>query len=157
MYKYCCTNCGYVYNPFLWDIEQEIPAKTFFEDLDIRYYCPSCGEDKNSFYPISETIQEIDDIDNISTMEEIHIPFFYEKKGKLIINIWSEDYPFLEDENHFIEYVWIFDEDWEEIAIEILPDTNKEIIFNIEDLDYYEVRSSCNLHWVWKWIKLYQK
>ncbi len=154
MYKYCCTNCGYVYNPFIWDIEQDIPPKTFFENIDITYYCPSCWEDKDSFYPISETVQEVDDLDNIGNIEEMHIPFFYEKNDQIIINIWSEDFPFSEDENHFIEYVWIFDEDWEELAIEVLPDISKEIIINIENLDYYEVRASCNLHWVWKWIKL---
>ena len=42
MLKYACTNCSYVYNPFIGD--EQNPEGTFFDALEESWMCPHCGE-----------------------------------------------------------------------------------------------------------------
>lgn len=51
MKKYECP-CGYVYDPEVGDIENNIPPDTAFEDLPEDWVCPLCGAAKEFFEPI---------------------------------------------------------------------------------------------------------
>lgn len=156
MLKYHCTNCSYVYSPYIWDLENDIEPITFFEDLDENWICPTCHESKDAFIEIKENLQEISNINDILPQEETHVPFYSIKNNKILVNVWTEDNPFLWDENHFVEYVWIFDENGDVIDIKYLPDFEEleYLEFDLPDEDFFEIRSSCNLHWVWKGINV---
>ena len=41
--------CGYVYDPAVGDLDNDIPAGTAFEDLPEDWVCPMCGLDKSAF------------------------------------------------------------------------------------------------------------
>lgn len=153
MQKYICTNCKYVYSPYIGDEEQNIESWTDFLDVDEFWTCPSCHEWKDSFMEIMPSIQEVYNMDNITPEEERHIPFYKINDWKIYIKVWTEDNTHPNDEDHFIEYIWIFDEMWDEIEIINFPDIQKEMIFDISELDFFEVRASCNLNWVWKWAE----
>ena len=156
MLKYHCINCSYVYSPYIWDPENNIEPVTFFEDLDELWICPSCHESKDSFIEIKENMQEISNINYILPQEEAHIPFYKIINNKIQVRVWSEEEPFPSDENHFIEYVGIFDENDDIIDIKYLPNFEEQefVEFDLIEDDFFEVRSSCNIHWTWKWIKI---
>lgn len=155
MFKYHCTNCSYVYSPYIWDVENNIEPVTLFEDIEEFWSCPSCCASKDEFVEIKENIQELTNNLNIIPEEETHIPFYRVVDDKIFIRVWSEEEPFLWDDNHFIEYVWIFDEGNDIIDIKYLPDfeENEFVEFDLPD-DIFEIRASCNIHWVWKWINM---
>ena len=45
-----CNLCGYVYDPETGDPDDNIPGGTAFEDLPEEWFCPHCGQDKNTFH-----------------------------------------------------------------------------------------------------------
>ncbi len=49
MEKYICDVCGYVYDEAEGDTENNIPAKTKWEDVPDDYTCPICGAGKDNF------------------------------------------------------------------------------------------------------------
>ncbi|MCL7761971.1 rubredoxin [Polaribacter sp. Z014] len=49
---YQCTDCLTIYDESLGDITQDIPPKTFFNDLSESYECPLCEASKSSFQKI---------------------------------------------------------------------------------------------------------
>ncbi len=151
--KYTCTNCRYVYNPYFWDEEQEIEAWTDFFAISEDRLCPVCGSVKDDFIELIQEVNEPWNIDDMIPQEEQHIPFYKIENDKVIITIWTEDEPFVKDDVHFVEYVWIYDEYWELIDWIDFPDTDNDIIMDLPD-EEFEVRASCSLHWIWKWINI---
>ena len=63
------------------------------------------------------------------------------------------DNPHEMEENHFIEYVGLFETDGEIIELKLQPE-DSIIVFEKTMIDEYEIRSSCNLHGVWRGIKI---
>ena len=49
---YQCTDCLTIYDEAFGDITQNIPPKTFFNDLSESYECPLCEASKTSFHKI---------------------------------------------------------------------------------------------------------
>ncbi|MCJ7646029.1 rubredoxin [bacterium] len=49
MDKYCCTVCGYIYDPQIGDPDNGINPGTAFEDLPDSWVCPECGVGKDMF------------------------------------------------------------------------------------------------------------
>mgnify|MGYP001244627822 FL=1 len=49
MDKYKCTVCGYIYDPAIGDVTQNIPANTSFDKLPDSWVCPECGVGKDMF------------------------------------------------------------------------------------------------------------
>ncbi|HEX9860398.1 MAG TPA: rubredoxin [Nitrospirota bacterium] len=49
MDKYKCTICGYVYDPEMGDLDNDIPAGTAFAGLPDDWACPICGASKDDF------------------------------------------------------------------------------------------------------------
>jgi rubredoxin len=54
MAKYECTVCGYVYDPELGDLDNDIAPGTPFEELPDDWVCPICGADKSEFEKVEE-------------------------------------------------------------------------------------------------------
>lgn len=152
MLKFHCTNCSYIYNPYFWDPEKEIDPPMDFYDLPETWTCPWCYGVKDDFIEIDSKVIEPSTIENMLPEEERHMPFYFERDWSVVVKIWTEDEQFEESEDHFIEFVWIYDEDFIEIDRKDLPDITEEIIFDIPDCDVYEVRASCSMHWIWRWV-----
>lgn len=153
MQKFTCTSCSYVYNPFLW--EEDILPGTTFEDLYESWTCPHCGDSKEVFIETPENIQEVSW--NTCTEEEAcHIPFYHEQWENIIVQIGTSDNPHEVEENHFIEYVGIFDTDGDLLDIQIQPEESM-LIFENPWVDEYEVRLSCNIHGVWRGIQIHKQ
>lgn len=151
MQKFTCTCCFYIYNPFIW--EENIPPGIPFNDLEESWICPQCGEEKENFIESLINIQEVSQFWKITDQESSHIPFYKEKENKIIIQIGTTNNPHEIEENHFIEYVGLFEIDGEIIDIKIQPEENI-VVFDNPLLDEYEVRLSCNIHGVWRGIKI---
>ena len=49
MKKYKCTQCGYIYDPLMGDLDSGIIPGTLFEDIPEDWVCPVCGADKSQF------------------------------------------------------------------------------------------------------------
>lgn len=150
MQKYTCSECSYIYNPFIG--EENIAPGTFFEDIDDEWQCPQCGENKDQFTETIENIQDISPKWMLTEQELSHIAFYREENNSIIVQIGTEDSPHEIEENHFIEYVWLFETDGTIIEIRSQPE-EPIIIFENPDLDEYEVRLSCNIHGVWRGVK----
>ena len=150
MQKFTCTTCSYIYNPFLW--EEDTPSGTLFEDLHEYWTCPHCSGEKDDFIETPINIQELSS-KNATEEESSHIPFYKEQWDDIFIQIGTNDNPHEIEENHFIEYVWLFEKDGEVIELRIQPEENI-LHFENPQIDEYEVRLSCNIHGVWRGIKI---
>lgn len=49
MDKYVCTVCGWVYDPSVGDVDNDIQAGTPFSELPEDWTCPLCGVGKDEF------------------------------------------------------------------------------------------------------------
>ncbi len=49
MAKYRCTVCGYIYDPAVGDLTQDVSPATAFENLPDNWVCPECGVAKDMF------------------------------------------------------------------------------------------------------------
>lgn len=152
--NYRCPDCFYEYDFFAWDENLWIEPMTNFEDLE-NFVCPTCGTKKENFSYVEEYINEISDIDNLLFEEEIHVPFYRFENWNLLVSVWIDDNFHPMEEEHYIKYVWLFDDNWDAVLIKThskIEDT-EEIIFaenEISNLDFKEIRVACNIHWVWK-------
>lgn len=153
MNKFFCTNCRYVYNPYLWDEEQDILAWTDFFSLEDSFVCPVCSSSKDEFIEMMQKPNEPWRLGELLPQEEAHIPFYRIEWDRIIVSVGTEDEPFIQDEDHFIEYIWLYDSYGDEIERIDFPDIKNEIEFEMVDEDF-EIRASCSIHWVWKWIEI---
>lgn len=151
MQKFTCTNCSYLYNPFTG--EEDILPGTSFDNLDESWTCPHCGEDKDGFTETPVYIQELSHPTMITEQESSHIPFYQEQGDEIIVQIGTLDNPHEIEDNHFVEYVGLFDSDGEIVELRLHPEEDS-IVFENPRLDEYEIRLSCNIHGVWRGIKV---
>lgn len=98
-------------------------------------------------------IQEVSRTETITEQEASHIPFYREDDGVIIVRIGTEENPHETSEGHFIEYVGLFDADGEAVEIRTYPEENL-LSFEHPELDEYEVRLSCNMHGVWRGLRI---
>ncbi|NLB52206.1 MAG: rubredoxin [Syntrophomonadaceae bacterium] len=54
MTKYECNICGYIYDPEVGDLENDINPGVEFEDLPADWVCPLCSADKSEFQAIDD-------------------------------------------------------------------------------------------------------
>ncbi len=138
--KYLCTNCNYIYDSAFWDREEEIEV---WEVLD---QCPVC-EEFDTFHGIDEEVNYIED-DIMDSVELEHFPEVSIEWDKLIVVVWWEVHPMWED--HRIASVSLYDEYGDLIEEKYLEMENEaKVEFDFDDLDEYEIRVKCSLHWVW--------
>lgn len=150
--RYLCTNCHYIYDEDKWELDDGIESWTKFDNLWDHYVCPVCSSYPDTFQEIKEEINYLWNIpmDFIEAEHFINVKTLDENNIK--VSIWSGDYhPNWPD--HRITSIWLYDE-YSELVEEIflVEGENPEVEFDISDLDYYEIRVRCSLHWVW-WLK----
>lgn len=149
--QYICTNCHYIYDESIWDKEEWINEWTHLSELWDNFLCPNCSESIDFFYPIKEEVNYIKwDINDF--MEMNHYIKIKQKEEKIKILIWIPRHPQIEE--HKITEISLYDEYWELIEDKFLfKNKNNIVYFDISNLDEYEIRIRCSLHWVW-WIKI---
>ena len=141
--KYFCTECSYSYDDAFWDIEEWLEIWKTFDK------CPWC-EEYDTFQWVEEEVNYIWD-DNLEALEIDHFPEIEIKQWKLKVIIANEIHPMWE--SHRIASVSLYDEYLELIQTNYLELNNEAITeFDFDDLDEFEIRVKCSLHWVW-WKK----
>jgi desulfoferrodoxin (superoxide reductase-like protein) len=78
----------------------------------------------------------------------LHYPIIIQKDSKINVSVWEdENHP--NEESHFISSIQLFDEYGDLVEEKFLnPSDNWIAIFDDYDLDEFEIRVICNLHWV---------
>ena len=143
--KHLCTNCGYIYDEINGEVEDWIDYGTKLDDIRESFVCPSCFESSENFQEITPHIHSLDDKEDILGIELEHIPII-EKLDSWEIKI-EVNHP--SEQSHFIWNIWIFDEYWDLVYEEFFkPWEPAYLEFNISDLDDFEIRVSCSLHWI---------
>lgn len=146
--RYLCTNCSYIYDESLWDIEDGYEPWVKLDDMQDYFLCPACWERVWYFQEIKEEINYLDKEDNLSVEEELHYPIILVEDNKIKVNVWiDENHP--SEDSHFISNILLLDEYLEVVEEKFLLPKDKWIaIFDDYDLDEYEIRVWCNRHWV---------
>jgi rubredoxin len=49
MEKWVCQVCGYVYDPAVGDLDNDVAPGTPFEEVPEDWVCPECGAGKDEF------------------------------------------------------------------------------------------------------------
>jgi len=146
--KFLCTNCNYIYDEAVWDLKEEIEAGTLFEELNYDFCCPNCFEEKEGFMEIKEEILYVQNKNFMSPLEKTHIPKINILETKAIVEIWEIEHIMVEW--HFIYSISLYDEYGDLIEEKLLNIWEKpKIIFEIWDLDDFEIRVKCNVDWLW--------
>jgi len=138
--KYLCTHCNYTYDKSTWDKEEDVEVWIELEK------CPIC-EEYDTFQGIEEEVNYID-TDDIGVLESDHMPVFNFKDDKLEVRVWREAHVMWDD--HRISSVWLYDEYGDLVEEKyIWVDEEWNIVFDVSDLDEWEVRIKCTQHWIW--------
>lgn len=148
--RYLCTNCNYIYDESIWDKEEEIKAWTKLDNLWDNFSCPVCWELAEEFHEIKEEVNYIDE-NNLLWIEMEHFININIniKNWNLRVDIWKWDFhPSWEE--HRISSISLYDEYWDLIEEKFLMVWEEPVVeFDISDLDDFEIRTRCSLHWVW--------
>ncbi len=151
--KYCCTNCNYVYDESMWDIDEEISPWTRFDDLGDYFACPVCSENTDSFYMIKEEINYIENVNTVDRLELEHYPIINIENQKLTVSVWKITLHTMW-EDHYISSISLLDEYGDLIEEKFLNNTDKlKVTFDFDDYEDFEVVIRCTYHWLW-WIKV---
>lgn len=147
--RYLCTNCSHIYDEAIWDNEEWYLAWVKLYDMQDIFSCPVCNEWIDSFQEIVEEVNYIENHENLTWVEDEHFPVIIEEDKKIKIKVGKdEQHPSLDE--HFISNIALYDEYWDLVEEKFLTSTDEwTYIFDNYDLDEYEIRITCNLHWVW--------
>lgn len=139
--KYICTSCNYSYDTAFWDEEENVNIWKILE------YCPVC-EEYDTFQWIIEEVNYIEWEEDLQSIEIDHFPEVFYEDGKLIVTVWNEIHPMWED--HRIASILLCDEYWDILEEKYLDiEEEAKVEFEFDDLDEFEIRIKCSLHWVW--------
>ncbi len=147
--RYLCTWCNYIYDEDRGEIDENIAAWTKFEELWDTFVCPVCWELPEVFHEIKEEINYLWEIpfDALEAEHFINTEFLWSEKIKITVWKWDSHPVWLE---HRISSIWIYDEYWDIVFEKFFADEEDAILeFDISDLDDFEVRTRCTIHWVW--------
>ena len=143
--KYLCTNCNYIYDEMIGEIGDWIEYGSKLENMQDTFICPSCFEWVENFQEITPHIHSLNDEKNLLWIEVEHTPiieFLDDNTVKIEVNHPSE-------ESHFLWNIWIYDEYGDLVYEEFFkPGEPAYLEYNISDLDEYEIRTTCSLHWI---------
>ena len=143
--KHLCINCGYIYDEINGEVEDWIEYWTKLDDIRDKFVCPSCFESSDNFQEITPHIHSLDDWEDILWIEVEHIPVIE------VLDNWDikieVNHP--NESTHFVWNIGIYDEYWDLVYEEFFkPWEPAYLEFNISDLDEYEIRTQCSLHWI---------
>ena len=148
--KYCCTNCNYVFDEWLWDIDVWIEPWTSVLNLWDYFCCPVCSEWIDSFEIIKEEVNYLDEVTNfnLNSLELEHYIEYKIEEDILYVWVWKE--PHSMNQNHYISSIMIYDEYGDLIEEKFLNhNLEAEVEFDISYIDDFEIRARCNIAWVW--------
>lgn len=151
--RYLCTNCSYIYDEDRWEIDNNIKPGTKFENLWDSFVCPWCNELAEVFHEIKEEINYLSEIpfDALEDEHFINTEFDWENNIKITVWKWESHSTWAE---HRISSIWIYDEYWDLVYEKFYLEDEEAILeFDISDLDDFEIRARCSIHWVW-WVKI---
>ena len=146
--RYLCTNCNYIYDEDKWEIDDSIKPWTKFEALWDNFCCPGCGENCDLFHEIKEEVSYLSEIpfDALEAEHFINVEF---DSDNIKVTVWKwESHPVWTE--HRISSLWIYDE-YSDLVYEKFFTEDKQAIleFDVSDLDDFEIRARCSIHWVW--------
>jgi rubredoxin len=121
MKKFSCTQCSYLYRPAFGEEEAGIPPGTPFENVAQTFRCPSCGASEEFFHAAREQINDPLDPKDLSEEELSHFPRYRETEDGILVLIGSEDSAHPDDDEHFLEWVSLVDDDGEDLEAKIRP------------------------------------
>ncbi len=138
-----CMSCNYVFDDDFWDKQEGIAPWVRPEK------CPVC-DDYDSFQWVTEQVNYIKD-DTSDMMELDHFPEIIINSDNLEVQIWKESHPMWPE--HRILSIALHDEYGDLIEKKYLIDQDEsKISFDFDDLDEFEIRVKCSVHWLW-WKK----
>ena len=139
--KKLCTTCNYIYDESTWDKEENIDIWTKIDK------CPVCKE-YDTFQGIEEEINYAEDEDNLNMLEIEHFPIFNFDRSILEVRAWREPHPMWAE--HRVCSIWLYDEYGDLIEESFYAEDDELVMkFDISDLDSWEVRIKCTIHWIW--------
>ena len=142
--KYLCTKCNYIYDEMIWEVEDWIECGTRFDNLWDNFFCPQCNESWEYFQEITPYVHSLDE-ELMVWIEAEHMPII-EKLDNWFIKI-EVNHP--DEESHFVWNIWIYDEYWDLVHEEFIQPWNPAYLeFDTSDLDEYEIRVQCSVHWI---------
>ena len=142
--KYLCTKCNYIYDEMIGEVEDWINPWTKFDNLWDNFLCPQCNELSEYFQEITPHVHSLDE-EFMVGIEAEHIPHIA-KLDNWFIKI-EVNHP--DETSHFVWNIWIYDEYWDLVHEEFIKPWDPAYLeFDISDLDEYEIRVSCSLHWI---------
>lgn len=147
--RFLCINCGYIYDESLGFEEEGIEPGTCIEDMSEDYVCPGCGGSFEDFSPIEDEVLYVDNIHNLTHIERDHVPqIVYQDSERVEISIGEEMHPSGED--HRITAIYLVDDEGHIVEENfILPEEDPVAEFDVSGLEFFEIRASCNRHWLW--------
>ena len=81
-------------------------------------------------------------------LEIEHFPIFNFTENILEVRVWRESHPMWAE--HRVASIWLYDEYWDLIEEDFFREDDESIRkFDISDLDSWEVRIKCSIHWIW--------
>lgn len=151
--RYLCTNCSYIYDESLGDITEWYESWVLLSSMQDFFSCPVCGENIDFFQEINDEINYFSKNQDLSFEEEYHFPVLSFKDWKLEVSIWKDEAHPSED-SHFISSIALYDEYWDLVEEKFLGVEDKwNVLFDDHDLDDFEIRLRCNIHWLWSsWL-----
>ncbi len=146
--RYICTNCNHIYDEALGDTEEGYMPGVKLYDMQDFFLCPVCSEWIDYFQEITEEINYIDK-DKMSSLEAEHFVNIEQKDKKINIWVWNdEEHP--SGDTHYINNIALYDEYGDLVEEKFLTQEDKwKASFDDYDLDEFEVRVKCSIHWMW--------
>jgi len=139
--KYLCTSCSYVFDQAMWDKEENIKIWAELEK------CPVC-EEYYSFQWIDEEVSYIDENNKLDSIEVDHFPEVIIDWNTIEVTVWQDWHPM--GTEHRITAICLLDEYWDLIETKYLEwEDEAKIEFSFDDLDEFEIRVRCSVHWIW--------
>jgi len=146
--RYFCTDCSYIYDEAIGDPEMSIEAGGKLEDMS-EFYCSNCEAGSDMFQPIVEEILYAENPWYISGPEKEHIAHIMHIDEKEVeVCVWEDMHPSGED--HRITTIGLYDEYGDMIEEHFFEvDEDPVYVFHTEDLDEFEIRTTCIQHGTW--------
>ena len=147
--RYLCTGCNYIYDEDRGEIDDNIKPWIKFENLWDNFVCPACWELPEVFHEIKEEINYLWEIpfDAIEAEHFINTEFFEDWNIKITVWKWAFHPVWAE---HRITSIGIYDEYWDLVYDKFYQKDEDPILgFDVSDLDDFEIRARCSIHWVW--------
>lgn len=153
--RFLCVNCWHIYDESLGEEADGIEPGTCIDEISEEIHCPMCDGSFEDFSPIEDEVIYVENVDNMSHVEREHMPrILYQDTEKVEVCIGEEEEMHPSWDDHRISAIYLIDDEWHIVEeVFIMPDEDPVAEFDISGLDVFEIRASCNQHWLWSsWL-----